>query len=165
MAYYDDADTSRAELEKLLDAMVKGGTIARADADGARLDIEAAYRDADEASYFGKDARTFWTSLAGRVNARAGWYASWGNGKKSAQTFDTAGQRYANVVLSGLSAYDSARATEYASSWNAFWEKVVVQTAVETGEAAKTASERVTSPWYIWGMAALVLGVVILKTK
>lgn len=165
MAYYDDADTSRAELEKLLDAMVKGGTIARADADGARLDIEAAYRDADEASYFGKDPRTFWTSLAGRVNARAGWYASWGGGKKSAQTFDTAGQRYAKVVLSGLTAYDSARATEYASSWGAFWNQVVVQTAVETGEAAKAAGERVTSPWYIWGMAALVLGVVILKTK
>jgi hypothetical protein len=165
VAYYDDADTSRAELFKLLDAMVKGGTIARADADGARLDIEASYRDADEASYFGKDARTFWTSLAGRVNARAGWYASWGGGKKSAQTFDTAGQRYANVVLTGLTAYDSARATEYASSWGAFWDKVVVQTAQDVGEVAKKGAERITNPWYVWGIAALVLGVVVLKSK
>jgi len=165
MAYYDDADTSRAELGKLLDAMVKGGTISSADADGARLDIEAAYRDADEAAYFGKDARTFWTSLAGRVNSRAGWYASWGGGKKSTKTFDTAGQRYANVVLSALTAFDSARATEYASSWSSFWDRVVVQTAEDVGKVAKEGAERVSNPWYIWGIAALVLGVVVLKSK
>lgn len=164
MAYYDDADASRAELLRVLDAMVSGGRITTADRELARRDIEAAYVEADDASYFGTDARTFWSSLAGRVDAHRASYAAFGGGKRTTGQ-RSPGEAYAATVLSGLTAFDSARATEYASSWRAMWSDVVVQSAQDYATAAQEVGKAATNPWYLWGMAALVLGIVVLKNK
>ena len=164
MAYYDDADTSRDELVKTLDAMVTGGRISDADRALARADIDAAYADADAASYFGKDARTFWTSLAGRINTNRASYAAFGGGKATYGK-RTPGYAYTQTVLTALTAYDSAAATAYANSWAALWQEVVVESAADYAKVAETVGKQAINPWYIWGVAAIVLGVVYMKVK
>lgn len=165
MAYYDDADTSRAELVRVLDGMVSAGRITAADRDFARADIDAAYEAADEASYFGKDARTFWTSLAGRVNANRAAYAAWNGGKPTREGGRTPGYAYTTTILSGLTAFDSAAATAYASSWRALWQDVVVESASDYAKVAETVGKQAVNPWYVWGVAVIVLGVVYMKVK
>lgn len=164
MAYYENADTSRDELVRLLDAMVSGGRISDADRALARADIEGAYADADDASYFGRDARTFWTSLAGRVNANRASYAAFGGGKAT-EGKRTPGYAYTATVLSGLQAFDSAAATAYASSWSALWQDVVIESAGDYAKVAETVGKTAINPWYVWGVAAIVLGVVYMKVK
>lgn len=164
MAYYENAEDSAAEMRRLVDAMASGGRISAADAALGRADIEAALAAADDAAILGYDARTFWTSLAGAVNANRAAYAAWGGGARTAGK-RSAGESYAASVLSGLQAYDSAAATAYASSWSALWTDVVVESAADYATVAEKAASTVSNPWYLWGVAAIVLGVVVLKVK
>ena len=138
------------------------GRITESDAAFGRADIEAAYAASDAASFFGYDARTFWTTLAERVNANGRSYAAWGGGKRTSGK-RSPGEAYAATVLSGLTAYDSARATDYASSWSTFWTDVVVQSGEDYAQAAETVGKTVVNPWYVGAVAALVIGLVILK--
>ena len=165
MAYYDDADASRTSLLGTLDAMVSGGRISSTDRELAAADIEAAYRVADDASWYGVDAATFWGDLAARINANGGRYASMGGGKVSPTTGRTPGQQYSQAVLTGLTAFNSAQATAYAQSWGRLWSDVVVQSAADYGQAAQAAGRAATNPWIVWGVAAAVLGVVVLRAR
>ena len=162
--YYTDADASRAELTRLVDSMAAGGRITASDAAFAKADIDAAYATADAATWFGADAETFWSDLGARVNAHIATYAAWGGGKKSAQG-RSVGQSYTDTVVSGLTALNSARATEYASSWSAFYGQVVEQSAADYATVAEKVGETVTNPWWVAGVAALVLGLVALKGR
>lgn len=164
MAYYDDAGTSRATLLEVVDTMRAEGRITDADAALGRADIEAAYAASDAAAFFGYDARTFWTTLAERVNANGRSYAAWGGGTRTPGK-RSPGEAYAATVLSGLTAYDSARATDYAASWSAFWTDVVVQSSADYAQAAQTVGKAAINPWYIGAVAALVLGLVVLKGR
>jgi hypothetical protein len=165
VAYYDDATASRDELRRVLDAMVSGGRISTTDRDLAVADIESAYRVADDASWYGVDVATFWSDLAARVNANGGRYAAMGGGKASDKTGRTPGAQYAAVVVTGLNAYNSAQATAYAQSWERLWSDVVVESASDYAQAAQTAGKAATNPWMIWGVAAAVLAVVVLRNR
>ena len=162
--FYTDADRSRVEMSRLVDSMAASGRITADDAAFAHADIEAAYATADSAAWFGADAETFWSDLGARVNQHIATYAAWGGGEKS-KTGRTVGKSYTDTVLSGLTALNSARATEYASSWAAFYDQVVVQSAADYAVAAEKVGETVTNPWWIAGVAALVLGLVALRSR
>lgn len=162
--YYRDADASRAEMLRVLDGMVASGRITSDESAVARADIEAAYATADTASWFGVDAETFWTDLGARVNANIGRYAAWGGGK-AGTSGRTPGKAYTDAVVSGLTAFNGAAATDYTSSWSAFWSDVVVKSGSDYAQAAQTAASTVSNPWYMWAVAAIVVGVVVLKVK
>lgn len=162
--YFTDADRSRAELTRVVDAMASGGRITATDAAFAKADIDAAYATADAAAYFGTDAATFWSDLGQRINGHVASYAAWGGGKKGSSGL-SAGQAYTDTVLSGLTALNSVKATEYRNSWRAFWEEVVVESAKDYAEAAETVGKTVINPWYVGAVAALVIGLVFLKGR
>lgn len=160
--YFMDADKSRAELTRVVDAMASGGRITTTDAAFAKADIDAAYAVADAAAYFGTDAATFWSDLGQRINGHVASYAAWGGGKKGSSGLSP-GQAYTDTVLSGLVALNSAKATEYRNSWRAFYEDVIVQSAEDFAQAAENVGKAAINPWYIGAVAALVIGLVILK--
>jgi hypothetical protein len=162
--YYTDADKSRAELTRLVDSMAAGGRITATDAAFAKADIDAAYATADAAAYFGTDAATFWADLGQRINGHVGTYAAWGGGKKGSSGLSP-GQAYTDTVVSGLVALNSAKATEYRNSWRAFYEDVVVESAQDYAQAAETVGKTVVNPWYVGAVAAIVIGIVILKAR
>lgn len=162
--YFNDADKSREELTRVVESMAAGGRITAADAEFAKADIEAAYATADAAAYFGTDAATFWSDLGQRVNGHVGTYAAWGGGKKGSSGL-SAGQAYTDTVLSGLVALNSAKATEYRNSWRAFYEDVIVESAADYAQAAEAVGKTVINPWYVAAVAAIVLGIVILKGR
>ena len=162
--YYRDAGASRDELLKLLDAMVRANRISETDAVPARADVLAAYETSDSSTYFGTDAEVFWSDLAARIGANIGRYKSWGGGVVSSTGLTTAGS-YLAVVTSGLSAFNSARATDYANSWGAFASQVVAQSASDLSEGVKEAADKVSNPYWIAAVAALVLGVIVLQGK
>ena len=163
-AYYRDAGKSRTELLKLLDGMVRANRITEADAVPARADIEAAYETSDSAAYFGTDPEVFWSDLAARIGTNMARYGQWGGGVKSDTGLTTAGS-YLATVTSGLSAYNSAKATEYANSWGAFFDQVIVQTAEDAVAGAKGVADKVLNPWWLAAAAALVLGVIVLQGR
>lgn len=162
--YYTDADASRAELTRLVESMAAGGRITATDAAFARADIDAAYATADAAAYFGTDASTFWTDLAARVNAHVSSYAAWGGGKKGVSGLSP-GQAYGATVLSGLTAYNSGKATEYANSWGAFYQDVVGQSAADLSAGLKDTKDKLQNPWWIGAAAVLVVGIIILQGR
>jgi hypothetical protein len=162
--YYRDAGASRDELLKLLDAMVRANRISETDAVPARADVLAAYAASDSATYFGTDAEVFWTDLAARIGANIARYKLWGGGVVSSTGLTTAGS-YLAVVTSGLSAFNSSRATDYANSWGAFASQVVAQSASDLSEGVKGAADKVTNPYWIAAVAALVLGVIVLQGR
>lgn len=162
--YFTDADKSRQELTRLVESMAAGGRITAADAEFAKADIEAAYATADAAAYFGTDAETFWSDLGQRINGHVSSYAAWGGGKKGSSGL-SAGQAYTDTVLSGLVALNSAKATEYRNSWRAFYEDVIVESAADYAKAAEAVGKTVINPWYVGAVAAIVLGIVILKGR
>lgn len=162
--YYRDAGKSRTELLKLLDGMVRASRITEADAVPARADIEAAYEASDSATYFGTDPEVFWSDLAARIGTNIARYGQWGGGVKNSTGLTTAGS-YLATVTSGLSAYNSAKATDYASSWGAFFDQVVVQTVEDALAGAKNVTDKVLNPWWLAAAAALVLGVIVLQGR
>ena len=163
-AYYMDADKSRAELLRLVDAMVAGSRITANDGAVARADIEGAYATADSASWFGADAETFWSDLAARVNANVGKYAAWGSGVAGKSGLSP-GKAYGETVLSGFTAFNSAKATEYANSWAAFYQDVVVQSAEDLLQGLKDTKDKLENPWWIGAAAVLVVGIIILQGR
>jgi hypothetical protein len=160
--YFTDADKSRAELTRVVDAMASGGRITATDAAFAKADIDAAYATADTAAYFGIDAATFWSDLGQRINGHMASYAAWGGGKKGSSGLSP-GEAYTETVLSGLTALNSVKATEYRNSWQAFFEDVVVESATDYAQAAEAVGKTAINPWYIGAVAALVIGLVVLK--
>lgn len=162
--YYTDADKSRVEMSRLVDSMAASGRITAADAAFAHADIEAAYATADSAAWFGADAETFWSDLGARVNQHIATYAAWGGGGKS-KTGRTVGKSYTDAVLSGLTALNSAKSTEYASSWAAFYDQVVVQSAEDLLQGVKDTTDKALNPWWVGAAAALVFGIIILQGR
>jgi hypothetical protein len=162
--YFNDADKSRAELTRVVDAMASGGRITATDAAFAKADIDAAYATADAAAYFGTDAATFWSDLGQRINGHVASYAAWGGGKKGSSGLSP-GQAYTETVLSGLTALNSAKATEYRNSWAAFYEDVVEQSAEDLLQGLKDTKEKLENPWWIGAAAVLVVGIIILQGR
>lgn len=162
--YYKDAGASRTVMLDLLDRMVAAKRITEADAGPARADVELAYAASDSAAYFGTDAEVFWSDLAGRIGANIARYGAWGGGVKGSSGRTTAGS-YLATVTSGLTAFNSAKATEYANSWGAFFDQVVVQTATDAAAVAEDAAGKVLNPWWLAAAAALVLGVIVMQGR
>jgi len=155
--YYLDCAKSRDELSRLLDAMASGGRITTAQATDAKSDVQVAYDECDG------DAARFWSQLAARIESRRDAYAAWPSVKgKSGRTVARA---YLETVITGLRAVQSSQEVEYANSWGKWWDDVVVQSGADFAAAANEAADTVKNPWWMWGAAALVLGVVLLKGK
>jgi len=162
--YYTDCAKSRDEMNKLLDGMAKGGRITAAQATDGKSDVEIAYDACDG------EAAAFWGELAKRIESRRDVYAAWSATK--GQSGRTPARAYLETVLSGLQAVKSNEETAYMNSWSKWWDDVVVQSgsdfadvAKEAGTAARDTVEAVKNPWVLWGAAALVLGLVVLKGK
>jgi hypothetical protein len=139
--------------------MVTNQRITSSEAIRATSDIEGAYANA------GGDAEAFWTDLAARVNEGIASYAAWGGGVKSSKTGKSVGQSYTDAVLTGLQAYKSNEASEYANSWERFYEEVIKKTVEDALAGAKGAADKVLNPWWLAAAAALVLGVIVLQGR
>ena len=162
--YYTDCAKSRDEMNRLLDGMASGGRITAAQATDAKSDVEVAYDECDG------EAAQFWNKLAERIEARRDVYAAWSTTK--GQSCRTPARAYLATVLSGLQAVKSDQETAYMNSWSKWWDDVVVQSgadyakvAQQAGTAARDTVEAVKNPWVLWGAAALVLGLVVLKGR
>lgn len=155
--YYLDCARSRDEMNRLLDAMANGGRISTVNATDAKSDVQAAY-DA-----CGGDAAMFWEQLASRISDRRDAYMQWPQvkGKSGLRPAEA----YLATVTSGLQAVKSQNATDYANSWGKWWDDVIVQSAADYADAAREAADTVKNPVWLWGVAALVVGLVLLKGK
>lgn len=156
-----DGDAARREALKFAEAVGKGHGWTPAQLEMARSDIEAAYKVADEEGSgpfgYGVSVRTFWVELGKRVTD--GRYRDLGNGEK-----------YASTVVSALQAVDGEAYTRYMQSWRSFFPEYVAPTvaeaaqkAAEAGNVALDLGKQASNPWWIWGVAAIVLGVAAIK--
>jgi hypothetical protein len=127
----------------------------------ANADIEKAYQLADEEGSgpfgYGVSVRTFWLELGKLVTD--GRYRDLPNGEK-----------YANAIVTALKAVDSESYTRYMNSWKSFFPEYVAPTvaeaaqkAAEAGNVALDLGKQASNPWWIWGVAAIVLGVAAIK--
>jgi hypothetical protein len=156
-----DADAARRETLKFAETVAgnKGWTPDQLAM--AKADIEKAYQLADEEGSgpfgYGVSVRTFWVELGKLVTD--GRYRNLGNGEK-----------YAETVVSALRAVDSESYTRYMQSWRSFFPEYVAPTvaeaaqkAAEAGNVALDLGKQASNPWWIWGVAAIVLGVAAIK--
>jgi len=156
-----DADAARRETLKFAETVAgnKGWTPDQLAM--AKADIEKAYQLADEEGSgpfgYGVSVRTFWVELGKAVTD--GRYRNLGNGEK-----------YAETVVSALRAVDSESYTRYMQSWRSFFPEYVAPTvaeaaqkAAEAGNVALDLGKQASNPWWIWGVAAIVLGVAAIK--
>lgn len=120
--------------------------------DRAVSDADAAYAAADAAAYFGADLRTYWVDLASRVNA--GPYATW-----------PGGEAYASVVFGALETLDAEEAYRARNSWTGAVLGGLGAAGGAVGAAGKKTLDRVTDWRWIAGVAALVLGVVVIQGR
>lgn len=158
-SYYLDAEASRVEMTRLVNAMETNQRITATDAVRGTSDIEGAYANA------GGSAENFWADLAARVNEGIASYGMWGGGVKSSKTGRSVGQSYTDAVLTGLQAYKSNEASEYANSWDRFYEEVIKKTIEDALAGAKGAADKVLNPWWLAAAAALVFGVIVLQGR
>jgi len=147
-----DADTARVEVPRWVAevADARGWTAPQRLA--ALLSTDRAWIAADEASYFGADLRTYWATLAAEVTADP-MYATLPGGDAFVRTItgsldtidleaDYASRQGLGGVLGGLGA-----ATR------------------DVGTAAADAGKRtVGNPVWVWGVAAIVIGVAVIQS-
>ena len=156
-----DADAARRETLKFADTMARNHAWPPAALEMAKADIEAAYVVADEEGSgpfgYGVNTRTFWVELSKKVTD--GRYRDLKNGEK-----------YASTVVSALQAVDSESFARYMQSWRSFFPEYVAPTvaeaaqkAAEAGNVALDLGKQASNPWWIWGVAAIVLGVAAIK--
>jgi hypothetical protein len=120
--------------------------------DRAVSDSDAAYAVADSSTYFGADLRTYWSDLAARVNA--GPYATW-----------PGGEAYASVVFGALETLDAEEAQRARSSWTGALLGGLGAAGGALGDAGKQTLDRVTDWRWIAGVAAIVIGVVVIQGR
>lgn len=156
-----DADAARRETLQFAENVSRNKGWTPAQLDQAKADIEAAYKIADDEGSgpfgYGVNVRTFWVELGKLVTD--GRYRDLPNGEK-----------YANAIVTALKAVDSESYTRYMNSWRSFFPEYVAPTVAEAAEKAAEAGnvvldvgKQASNPWWIWGVAAIVLGVAAIK--
>jgi hypothetical protein len=125
----------------------------------ALADEQTAWEAADAASYDvpfmdpRADLKVYWTRLA--ELATGGPYRTWGAG----------GVAYAQTIVGALETLDAEAAQAYRTSLLGSVAGGVAAAAGDVATAGKEAAERATNPWWIWGVAAVVLGVVVIQSR
>jgi hypothetical protein len=125
----------------------------------ALADEQTAWEAADAASYDvpfmdpRADLKVYWTRLA--ELASGGPYRTWGAG----------GVAYAQTIIGALETLDLEAAQAYRTSLLGSLQGGVAAAAGDVAKAGKEAAERATNPWWIWGVAAVVLGVVVIQSR
>ena len=156
-----DADAARRETLKFAATMAATHGWPAASLEMAKADIESAYVIADEEGSgpfgYGVNVRTFWVELGKKVTD--GRYRPLKNGEK-----------YASTVVTALQAVDSESYARYMQSWRSFFPEYVAPTVAEAaqkvadaGNVALDLGKHASNPWWIWGVAAIVLGVAAIK--
>lgn len=156
-----DADAARRETLKFAENVAAAHGWTPGDLEMARADIEAAYKIADDEGSgpfgYGVNVRTFWVELGKKVTD--GRYRTLKNGEK-----------YANGIVTALRAVDGEAYARYMQSWRSFFPEYVAPTVQEAAEKAAEAGnvvldvgKQASNPWWIWGVAAIVLGVAAIK--
>lgn len=150
-----DADIARVEVPRWVGEVADARGWTPPQKLAALLATDRAWLAADEASYFGADVRTYWATLAAEVTSDP-MYATLPGGDSfvraitgSLETIDLqaeyASRQGLGGVLGGLGA--AARDVGTAAS-----------------DAGKAAGRTVSNPVWVWGVAAIVIGVAVIQS-
>jgi len=150
-----DVDTARVEVPRWVGEVADARGWTAPQKLGALLATDAAWIAADEASYFGADLRTYWATLAAEVTADP-TYATLPGGDAfvrtitgSLETIDLqaeyASRQGLGGVLGGLGA-------------------AVGDVGKSAADAGKAAGRTVSNPVWVWGVAAIVIGVAVIQS-
>ena len=149
-ASWRDVELARVEVPRWI------GEVADArgwssDARAAALaDAEAAYAAADAAAYVGADLRTYWSTLAARVTSST-TYASL-----------PGGVGYVNTIVGALETLDAEEAQRARTGFLGVLGGLGAA-ASAVGDAGKDAARTVLDPRFVWGVAAIVIAVAVIK--
>lgn len=116
----------------------------------ALADAEAAYAAADAAAYLGADLRTYWSTLAARVT--------------SSNTYATlpGGVSYVNTIVGALETLDAEEAQRARTGFLGVLGGIGAA-AGAVGDAAGDTAKKVLDPRFVWGVAAIVIGIAVIK--
>lgn len=155
---YRDADAARREVAKWTDAVASKRGWTSAQRDAVQGLVAAAYAEADDASWWGADVRTFWVTLAAGVQRPE---------FRSIPAWD----KYAGVVKDALDVVDAEAAYRFDTSWFGSVSggakaaaSAVADKAGEVGGAALDVAKQASNPWWVWGVAVAVVGVAVIQS-
>lgn len=160
---FRDADAARRETLKFAAVMAATHAWAPASLEMAKADIESAYAIADDEGSgplgYGVNTRTFWVELGKKVT----------DGRYRNDLLKN-GEKYASTIITALQAVDGEAYARYMQSWRSFFPEYVAPTVAEAaqkvadaGNVALDLGKQASNPWWIWGVAAIVLGVAAIK--
>jgi hypothetical protein len=149
---YRDADFAHVEVPRWINevAGLRGWS---SDALGAALAAEQrAYTAADEVSFIGADLRTYWAALAAEVTSDPAYLALPG------------GAAFVGTITGAVQTVDAE--AEYASRQGLGGILGGLGAATrDVGTAAADAGKRtVGNPVWVWGVAAIVIGVAVIQS-
>mgnify|MGYP001301369466 CR=1 FL=1 len=116
----------------------------------ALADAEAAYAAADAAAYFGADLRTYWATLSASVTS-SGTYATL-----------PGGVAYVNTIVGALETLDAEEAQRARTGFLGVLGGIGAA-AGAVGDAAGDTAKKVLDPRFVWGVAAIVIAVAVIK--
>jgi len=125
----------------------------------ALADEQTAWEAADAASYDvplmapRADLKVYWNRLS--QLAVDGPYKTWGEG----------GVAYAQTMIGALETLDLEAAQRYRTSLLGSIAGGLAAAGSAVVDAGKEAVDKATNPWWIWGVAAIVLGVVVIQSR
>jgi len=116
----------------------------------AIADAEAAYAAADAASYVGADLRTYWATLASRVTSSPTYAVLPG------------GVAYVNTIVGALETLDAEEAQRARTGFLGVLGGIGAA-AGAVGDAAGDTARKALDPRFVWGVAAIVIAVAVIK--
>jgi len=149
-ATWTDVEVARTEVPRWINEVADN----RGWPDDARAlalaDAEAAYVAADAETYFGADLRTYWATLAARVT--------------SSTIYPTlpGGVSFVNAIVGTLETYDLQAAQKAREGFLGVLGGLGAA-AGAVSDAGKDAARTVLDPRFVWGVAAIVIAVAVIK--